>query len=170
MRMSSRVAGSPPHARGKVDFLVKLVPTLRITPARAGKRSGRSCRAENMRDHPRTRGEKLDTGICRLVIPGSPPHARGKVQEIHRQIPRSGITPARAGKSGFFFLGGNSRKDHPRTRGEKAIRMSDASSSVGSPPHARGKVVQLFAFCVCHGITPARAGKSGYKLAVGTSG
>ena len=30
----------------------------------------------------------------------------------------------------------------------------------GSPPHTRGKVVQLFAFCVCHGITPAHAGKS----------
>ena len=155
--------GSPPHTRGKAKTGSAHIGCTRITPAHAGKRNLLPVLWAAPGDHPRTRGEKSQNLRNFVRRQGSPPHTRGKVQEIHRQIPRSGITPARAGKSGFFFLGGNSRKDHPRTRGEKAIRMSDASSSVGSPPHARGKVVQLFAFCVCHGITPARAGKSYFR-------
>ena len=72
-----------------------------ITPAYAGK----SC-----------------SNIYRIVgIPGSPPPMRGKVNGIALACVIAGITPAYAGKSEIVFAENNSRKDHPRLCGEKAI-------------------------------------------------
>ena len=95
-----------------------------------------------------------------VYVVGSPPHARGK--EIFNGKPqaRVGITPARAGKS--FVGGGNCTRprDHPRTRGEKRLRISSPELIRGSPPHARGKAKTGSAHIGCTRITPAHAGKS----------
>ena len=72
--------GSPPHARGKVNWLNDSEGKARITPACAGKRLTATTVFTPDKDHPRMRGEK-SKGIGYLSIKeGSPPHARGKVQ------------------------------------------------------------------------------------------
>ena len=90
---------------------------------------------------------------------GSPPHARGKGPGGEPPAPRTGITPARAGKRRIAALSAAGTTDHPRTRGEKISHPLKISKNLGSPPHARGKDPVCNWFSWCAGITPARAGK-----------
>ena len=111
--------GSPPHTRGKVCALVAIEYVSGITPAHAGKSSERGEYVWHTADHPRTRGEKDMTIRPGILTPGSPPHTRGKVDQVDLRSYRPGITPAHAGKSYDFDLFLNHGEDHPRTRGEK---------------------------------------------------
>ena len=47
--------------------------------------------------------------------------------------------------------------------GEKTKPQRVAPPKLGSPPHVRGKVSQFVDGCACHGITPACAGKRGFR-------
>ena len=58
-RVSYSVAGSPPLARGKPDFLHRSVGRTRITPACAGKTPSRLKGCSGLKDHPRLRGENV---------------------------------------------------------------------------------------------------------------
>ena len=90
------------------------------------------------------------------------------------------ITPACAGKSGFFLLDQCVIEDHPRMCGEKPDSRNTLQLSPGSPPHVRGKAANTGyqtnevwdhprvcgEKCCCNhpvifvnGITPAYAGK-----------
>ena len=69
------------------------------------------------------------------------------------------ITPAYAGKSRFPSSTAPYRRDHPRVCGEKSRVCRPRMPSRGSPPRMRGKVVQTAGDVLCHGITPACAGK-----------
>ena len=91
--------GSPPHTRGKAQKVGYLHPSIRITPAHAGK--------------------SWKNRVCHGNGGGSPPHTRGKVFREQGYHIRNGITPAHAGKrmlTPFVVMGVG---DHPRTRGEK---------------------------------------------------
>ena len=72
------VAGSSPHARGKVGLMRKRRLTYRIIPACAGKSFILDEVPEFIQDHPRMRGEKTDGTKMDSDIVGSSPHARGK--------------------------------------------------------------------------------------------
>ena len=76
--------GSPPPARGEVDFYLARLPCHRITPACAGRRQSGDLVAERDKDHPRLRGEKIAKDTTLLTLEGSPPPARG--EEITRTI------------------------------------------------------------------------------------
>ena len=132
----------------------------RITPAHAGKRFARYAALFGMRDHPRTRGEKVTIDDYFSKRAGSPPHTRGKVRSCGRCSFLKGITPAHAGKSHLLFLLSIQQKDHPRTRGEKTPLFSVIVEVAGSPPHTRGKVTKMSIDCLKARITPAHAGKS----------
>ena len=84
-------------------------------------------------------GEKLTTFDAGKLIPGSPPHVRGKVAP--RGFMGSGvwITPACAGKSLFHGLHLPFCEDHPRMCGEKKKLGNLTNIQQGSPPHVRGK-------------------------------
>ena len=57
-------------------------------------------------------------------------------------------------------------EDHPRMRGEKTAEQIGITQSMGSPPHARGKV-SADSFKKSRGrITPACAGKRGPQFDV----
>ena len=49
------------------------------------------------------------------------------------------ITPAHAGKSLKFLGKTETKRDHPRTCGEKQLYESGKREPPGSPPHMRGK-------------------------------
>ena len=70
--------GSPPHMRGKVDFISVLMDKERITPAHAGKRPLERQFVAVSWDHPRTCGEKFNWRWFSFSRVGSPPHMRGK--------------------------------------------------------------------------------------------
>ena len=53
--------------------------------------------------------------------------------------------------------------DHPRTCGEKAVKLKQVLKRLGSPPHMRGKVSPVSDYWRASGITPAHAGKRGFR-------
>ena len=70
------------------------------------------------------------------------------------------ITPAHAGKRHGNIHRFRMCQDHPRTRGEKGYRGAGGRHRTGSPPHTRGKAIEIAAADYPAGITPAHAGKS----------
>ena len=105
-------------------------------------------------------GEKARTLIVQDEPQGSPPHVRGKVKENQTLWYEDRITPACAGKSYIRLALLHPTWDHPRMCGEKQLVAELPKTSLGSPPHVRGKVgVGRLVDGVCR-ITPACAGKS----------
>ena len=94
-----RYSGSPPHTRGKLTDNKYVVAGLGITPAYAGKTVGWFVEMRKRGDHPRIRGENLTGKYKRVSIVGSPPHTRGKRQDLISLTSRNRITPAYAGKT-----------------------------------------------------------------------
>ena len=94
-----------------------------ITPAYAGKRAAWARERPRGKDHPRIRGEKAlcQEATCPWV--GSPPHTRGKAQDIPRWSKPRRITPAYAGKREAHVSEVLDGQDHPRIRGEKCRCM-----------------------------------------------
>ena len=91
--------GSPPRMRGKDQTHERRHPTVRITPAYAGKSSAHNAASVIRKDHPRVCGEKSTTSEDAGSLPGSPPRMRGKGSRMTRATSMVGITPACAGKS-----------------------------------------------------------------------
>ena len=134
--------GSPPHVRGKALCLPCLLPKHRITPACAGKRGQRVSAGNRKQDHPRMCGEKARTLIVQDEPQGSPPHVRGKVKENQTLWYEDRITPACAGKSYIRLALLHPTWDHPRMCGEKQLVAELPKTSLGSPPHVRGKDIR----------------------------
>ena len=68
---------------------------------------------------------------------------RGKELGDFPRIKCNRITPAHAGKSSYIDQLFDGNEDHPRTCGEKIAWLSELDGKVGSPPHMRGKVLQM---------------------------
>ena len=152
--------GSPPRARGKEQQKTLASEMKGITPACAGKSAQGPCLTDKNKDHPRVRGEKKVILQPEHLRTGSPPRARGKVQQLHPAVRDMGITPACAGKSRWKICPGVKWWDHPRVRGEKSTVYSMGRPGMGSPPRARGKALVVLQAGQHAGITPACAGKS----------
>ena len=131
--------GSPPHTRGKLPLPTGGGGGYGITPAYAGKIGiGRQATRHN-RDHPRIRGENSSVMVNTTGCLGSPPHTRGKSRTEPEKRPRSGITPAYAGKMNSATVTSSGARDHPRIRGENPGIDRFLLFAQGSPPHTRGK-------------------------------
>ena len=96
-------------------------------------------------------------------IVGSPPPMRGKVKFFHFFFLRDRITPAYAGKSFNTRFKPCIPRDHPRLCGEKFCNDQFGRSIQGSPPPMRGKALLIIVFLLTVRITPAYAGKSGFR-------
>ena len=110
--------GSPPHARGRRWDVSKWRAADGITPACAGKTRCGGWSTGCGEDHPRMRGEDRSFDACSYDVPGSPPHARGRLFPLAGQCRCDGITPACAGKTGPRARVSGEPSDHPRMRGE----------------------------------------------------
>ena len=152
--------GSPPHGRGKGGLLTAGLHNLGITPAWAGKSTRFAALAAFSWDHPRMGGEKFEQLFDSLLVPGSPPHGRGKGRIFPRGVGAQGITPAWAGKSPLVTRLYALAEDHPRMGGEKMKSWANDIQLEGSPPHGRGKAAASSRPSRYPRITPAWAGKS----------
>ena len=144
MLLLKELLGSPPHTRGKVAPIWHTSTFNRITPAYAGKRLRSTAGTCKLQDHPRIRGEKTVAGITRFRARGSPPHTRGKGLSYYELLCKVGITPAYAGKSRQSMYRTSSPRDHPRIRGEKSPGIAYTQPRPGSPPHTRGKALDIY--------------------------
>ena len=111
--------GSPPRGRGKDGESTGIGGADGITPAWAGKSRRTVFAVFRPEDHPRVGGEKHLSGTTDNRPQGSPPHGRGKVEEIVKMANVSRITPAWAGKSSRSSCRLNPDRDHLRVGGEK---------------------------------------------------
>ena len=126
--------------RGKVIAVRSFHPTLRITPACAGK--------------------SLRPFCFPFLLLGSPPRVRGKVIYDRKKKKLTGITPACAGKRPITASFSSPSRHHPRVCGEKTLSPPFKSNHGGSPPRVRGKALMLTVSGLPDRITPACAGKS----------
>ena len=106
------------------------------------------------------RGEDPAAPLLMTVAEGSPPHARGRhmVAIVHYANRR--ITPACAGKTWRCWVLGWRPWDHPRMRGEDFGFVVVFCFVLGSPPHARGRLLRQLRQKLIRRITPACAGKT----------
>ena len=100
-------------------------------------------------------GEKLKHPKYTTDEGGSPPHGRGKVLQVAPLCAEPGITPAWAGKSGYWERRSGACRDHPRVGGEKTAKIILWHSCQGSPPRGRGKGRRVVNHHPLPGITPA---------------
>ena len=131
---------------------------LGITPACAGNRKAFIAFRANFRDHPRLRGEQNNSIKFTVCSAGSPPLARGTVDGGTQALREQRITPACAGNSILATILVAVTKDHPRLRGEQKGQNRAAYIAQGSPPLARGTVIDCVVYPSGGGITPACAG------------
>ena len=152
--------GSPPHARGRRDRNHVRYASFGITPACAGKTRPAMDAYPSMSDHPRMRGEDESGEDVKPNAAGSPPHARGRPFGSLVRVGDRGITPACAGKTTTSHVCPSKRTDHPRMRGEDLSIRCVWLEGLGSPPHARGRLLPRRSATPEAGITPACAGKT----------
>ena len=134
------LSGSPPPMRGKAKSSFLDSPTMRITPAYAGKSACSSPGTLCIWDHPRLCGEKS---------------RKTRAAATHLRI-----TPAYAGKRVSVCRHSDGFQDHPRLCGEKHAFSGCGKITSGSPPPMRGKVRVPQSRFYSARITPAYAGKS----------
>ena len=84
--------------RGKANAANDNRAITRITPAHAGKRQRDRAIGLYIEDHPRTCGEKFNRAAADSEVLGSPPHMRGKANQLEVPEGLFWITPAHAGK------------------------------------------------------------------------
>ena len=127
--------------RGKVLQTILSGTEIGITPAYAGKSQWAGGLVVSIGDHPRICGEKPVGAEMGAIVPGSPPHMRGKGSIYGDTLKGTGITPAYAGKRLKRPMGDASAEDHPRICGEKYYTLRRDQLAEGSPPHMRGKEI-----------------------------
>ena len=139
--------GSSPLARGLLLLSFLVVVMIRIIPARAGFTVGDCGRAQDVGDHPRSRGVYADLAAAGAVEGGSSPLARGLHAAAAIERLRGGIIPARAGFTRVRDRVDDRALDHPRSRGVYRHGRRHHGWRRGSSPLARGLLrVSLFAF------------------------
>ncbi len=85
---------------------------------------------------------------------------RGKQHEHWGENHPRRITPAHAGKTGFFNFLCKLCRDHPRACGENVFESVLRPQHIGSPPRMRGQLNLSGRRLPGKGITPAHAGKT----------
>ena len=93
------ILGSPPHARGILPQLLAMLPTIRLTPACAGNTLRLLSDIRFSQAHPRMRGEYMVVKVKPLLEKGSPPHARGILDQLAASMGKVRLTPACAGNT-----------------------------------------------------------------------
>ena len=153
-------AGSSPRVRGKPAWGRPPRSRPGLIPARAGKTWSPRARSASTTAHPRACGENVDADHVRRVHRGSSPRVRGKRKRRPLGLPRRGLIPARAGKTGHAPPPRRGGRAHPRACGENTNTPYDLHHLRGSSPRVRGKRAEGQGRLSPVGLIPARAGKT----------
>ena len=151
------------HPRSRGENSVTYRPCrlgCRLIPAHAGKTIAPLSSGPCERAHPRSRGENRSVTSRSPSTRGSSPLTRGKPVELLLRGARHGLIPAHAGKTSACQRLPAASRAHPRSRGENCKRPSTRSSTVGSSPLTRGKLLSSFCVGDGGGLIPAHAGKT----------
>ena len=140
-----------------------------ITPAYAGRTHRGRVDVPETPDHPRVCGENPDERERGTRPQGSPPRMRGERAEDALRAAGLRITPAYAGRTHRPGRELAVRRDHPRVCGENVLDPDCADPVVGSPPRMRGEPQEAAAPAPRPRITPAYAGRTGLRDAVGNA-
>ena len=98
--------------------------------------------------------------VVHVCIVGSPPLARGAPSGRSCRSCLVRITPARAGSTRTARTLKIPQRDHPRSRGEHGVSWLALACARGSPPLARGALINFLNHVIRQRITPARAGST----------
>ena len=155
-----RALGSSPRGRGKLRTSPRVHAGGGLIPVRAGKTGRRLELLQPSRAHPRSRGENVIPIASQIGQAGSSPRGRGKRRTTDASFRRSGLIPARAGKT--RASGGQVPPwgAHPRAGGENSKTIKLNIFELGSSPRGRGKLAREALQRVFDGLIPARAGKT----------
>ena len=157
----SQEQASSPHGRGKL-LAGPWAPTVnRLIPAWAGKTKLTARPDPRYRAHPRMGGENSSSTPCCISCTGSSPHGRGKLTAGCVGDRRSGLIPARAGKTAPCRSPNPANQAHPRAGGENALPVLLNMAGQGSSPRGRGKHLAAAHGSVVGRRIPAWAGKTG---------
>ena len=116
-------------------------------------------------DHPRIRGEHVETWDGASERAGSSPHTRGALDDLKTVVKQKRIIPAYAGSTHERARRSPRRWDHPRIRGEHEPTPAPKGDMMGSSPHTRGAPSGSQAAPPSQGIIPAYAGSTGTSSA-----
>ena len=152
--------GSPPRVRERLKPFFDQENVARITPACAGKTDACRVLFPSGWDHPRVCGKDLLSGSIIPCFTGSPPRVRERPTRILGVSPKTGITPACAGKTVLITKRITASWDHPRVCGKDAEFLDLFILPKGSPPRVRERRSPLGGQVQSNGITPACAGKT----------
>ena len=156
--------GSSPRVRGKLQGPVHGDVGRGLIPARAGKTQGFIPALAGNRAHPRACGENPPWVWTAPRPAGSSPRVRGKPPRVRGKHQRSGLIPARAGKTSFWAAAGVFAGAHPRACGENRAVSMRVDVRGGSSPRVRGKLRGVAGCGGVHGLIPARAGKTRLRI------
>ena len=130
--------GSSPHARGtrQADHLNRIVQ--RFIPAYAGNATTLHRPHFWNSVHPRIRGERKTSDLCKQHPDGSSPHTRGTLRGGDRMRGHTRFIPAYAGNAQSPGRTIEGLPVHPRIRRERIVASARNLKPNGSSPHTRG--------------------------------
>ena len=152
--------GSSPLSRGIPTCATMWRPWSRIIPALAGNTWRGEGRRRGDADHPRSRGEYMNSGPSLKTRQGSSPLSRGIRRRGIDAAAVGGIIPALAGNTPPWWGKQGPRTDHPRSRGEYSRVLPMNSRTWGSSPLSRGILGLRGHGDAASGIIPALAGNT----------
>ena len=153
-------AGSSPLTRGARAHVWVVEEEPRIIPAHAGSTERGFGSPQRAPDHPRSRGEHLGFVLRPPWVRGSSPLTRGAPYRSKQSSSTDRIIPAHAGSTPSFRHAWKPATDHPRLRGEHALRLSFIDSPMGSSPLTRGAPLVVADGQARGRIIPAHAGST----------
>ena len=156
--------GSSPRVRGKPGALSTGIGAVRLIPACAGKTPTICVHHALFRAHPRVCGENYTVSAFLSNEVGSSPRVRGKRQQGRHRRPAPRLIPACAGKTATGNAYIKVERAHPRVCGENTIWAAPLVPKTGSSPRVRGKHFKQARYCRCHGLIPACAGKTPWRV------
>ena len=138
-RYSEDPEGSSPLTRGKQPPEQLSGAAWRLIPAHAGKTIDVWRGSEQIRAHPRSRGENHAVVLGSGHSGGSSPLTRGKRVIVVGLDVGFGLIPAHAGKTSLTWFDSSRYSAHPRSRGENLAFVVPMVFVGGSSPLTRGK-------------------------------
>ena len=153
--------GSSPLVRGSADARQSVQLAERFIPARAGIGDIHIFRPNRDAVHPRSCGDRIRTAMLWYSALGSSPLVRGSGHHPKFRHGLCRFIPARAGIGSCTGLMSRARTVHPRSCGDRLLKIYYQALLFGSSPLVRGSGCDVADCAASSRFIPARAGIGG---------